>query len=698
MSQDQHVYARASKAAGIGFLVQLILSIAFALAGLWAQSHALAAVGWHAFGGLPIWLILIILYHQHRIERVETLETEQLTRADALFDEHADDLTLARTRLERIYKWGLGGVSLVLALYLITIGFVRYLSTIGQGWEIIQDEAIRDGADPLILLVLMIVAAFVIFVMARYIAGMTRIAEWQLLRGGASYLMGIFLLSLLLSVAAVFAYVGEVEVLAALSVAIPILMMLIGLEMLLTFFMSAYRPRRAGEVPRPAFDSRVLGWFTSPESIARIISETINYQFGFEVSRSWFYRLIARAVAPLLVFGLLTLILLSSLVIVGPYEQAIVTRFGRIVTFDSNTGEKPMPPGLHLKLPWPISKATLYPVGRVQQVSVGSTHGKTKPGIPVLWDNVHTEGQESYLLTAPTPVTTSEGDRQEVSSAAAGVSLVAAEIIIQYQISDLVRYVHSAVDPMELVVAIADRRVSAYFVGKDIDWLLGRGRLNAGKELQALIQEDMNGAELGIELAYVGLTGVHPPSEQDVAGSFHEQIGALQESQAEIAKATQEATETLAEVAGSRKQALELYEAINRLEQLTRERDDLRAAGEDAQTKHAFVLDQEAIVQQLLRTARGTASKIIHEAEAYRWQRAITERALAERFGSALAAYQQAPQYFRAKQYLDALAEALEGARKYILESPDDISPTFEVDLKDLSSTFGGLLETEQER
>ena len=42
-------------------------------------------------GGLPIWIILWLVYNQHRLERVEALETEQLAaddaRTTAFFDE-----------------------------------------------------------------------------------------------------------------------------------------------------------------------------------------------------------------------------------------------------------------------------------------------------------------------------------------------------------------------------------------------------------------------------------------------------------------------------------------------------------------------------------------------------------------------------------------------------------------------------------
>ena len=52
----------------------------------------------------------------------------------------------------------------------------------------------------------------------------------------------------------------------------------------------------------------------------------------------------------LAILGGLVLAALSTLVIVGPDEQGVVTRFGAI----RGTA---LEPGLHLKLPWPIETA-----------------------------------------------------------------------------------------------------------------------------------------------------------------------------------------------------------------------------------------------------------------------------------------------------------------------------------------------------
>ncbi len=686
----------------VGLAVQLILSLAMLVVGLWAQSPALTAATWHLFGGMPIWIILLLIYNQHRLERIEALETEQLARTDteaaAIFDEHGIDLQLARRRLDRLYSWGLNAVSVLVAIYLLAIGLWRFLANYQALYgDAPTGSAIGDRARGGVLVCVAVAVAMTAFLVARYVSGMTRVREWQLLRGGAAYLMGNAAVAVLVIVASgvMVLFDGSDAVFKPLALAVPAIMALIGFECSVAFLLGAYRPRRPGEVPRPAFDSRVLGFLTSPESIGRIISETISYQFGFEISRSWFYRLLGKAITPMIAFGLFMLVLISSAVVVGPHEQAIITRFGRIVPYDEPAGRVAFGPGLHLKLPWPISRAEKYAVGRIHQVSVGSITTKLKPGVAILWTNPHTEGPEQYLVTAPAPLRygreAGAADDNSADASTPGMSLVAAEVITQYRVSELGKYVNSAQDPEAMLTALADRCVSAYFVAQNIDALLTRGRLDAGDALKQQIQAAADAMGLGIEIVFVGITGIHPPQQSEVAAAFQEQIGALQERQSMIERAQQTAIETLAAVAGSRDQALATRNAIARLDQLKVELERRRAAGDEPEALAQLtrqIDEQTAEVERLLMAAQGEAAIAIYDARAYRWKIAITERAQAERFKSELLAYDRAPDYYRSRQYLNTLAEGLKDARKIIVNTDDERPIVIRLDLTDAASSL----------
>jgi len=684
MNGDQQTYRRAANASLVGLALQVILCLSMALIGMWSESAPITSVAAHLFGGCFIWFILFLIYNQHRIERVEALEAEQLTKRDqvaaAMFEEHADDLDLARRRLDRLYKWGLGIASFIAAGYLLIVGAIRFYNAYVpvKGAETFAESdlfgmVLGANAEATWLMVMIAPVAFIAFIGARYVAGMTGVKEWQLLRGGASYLMGSFVISLLIFIAVLMEVTMDSRTfLAVNALLVPGLMMLIGVEILLTFLLSAYRPRKAGEVARPAFDSRVLGLMTSPKSLASIINEAINYQFGFEISSSWFYQLLSKSVTPLTIIGMALLFAVSSIVIVGPHEQAVVTNFGHV--------SKIVDSGLHMKRPWPFAKATKYEVGRVHTIAVGSTKSKTDPNVAILWTNSHAEGEEDYMVTLP-PKTITSTESITTKGGTPGISLLAAEVHVQYRINDLRRYINVATNPTEVLTNISDSVANRYFATHSQDELLAAGRDTAGEELKGLIQGEIDNfyvdgdsKGLGLEVTFVGFVGVHPPQQEEgeVAKAFHTQIGAIQERETLIHKARRESNSMLAEVAGSAEQAQAINDAILELEALKSSKADARK-----------IVEAEAKIDQMLSEAYGEAATKIFEARAYRWQRAVTEQAKAEKFVAESLAYDKAPQYYRERHYLDAISIGLQDARKIIRTTKSKSEPIIRIDLKD---------------
>ena len=562
--------------------------------------------------------------------------------------------------------------------------------------------------------------AFLAFVVGRYISGMTRLRAWELLRGGAGYLMGAALLGVLVFVAAVLDFFGWAIGFSVLALAIPAAMLILGAEMVIGYVLEVYRPRRRGEIVRPAFDSRILGWLTSPESISRIISETLNYQFGFEISRSWFYRLLARAITPLIIIAALVLIALSSIVIVPPQKQAIITTFGAI------QGE-PAGPGLHFKYPWPIGGAEKYETRRVRSMRLGSVHGGEEPAgghdhddhhegeqpPAALWTNEHA-GEERYLLTAPPRV-----EARDLGVALAAGELIGAEIKLNYTIDNLKQYVTAARKPERMLRAIAEQEIAAYFASRSIGAMLTGGRREAGEALRDAIQARVDERRLGLAVNYVGVLHVHPPQQQQVASAFHEKIGAFQEKQSRIQEARKEAVSILAGVAGSKARALEISQARSKLSRLeTRagqleqqlERDVLSAidpmrmpdaslrADQLGVTFRALVAAEQAVtehrvrVETLIEEAGGEASQILAEARAYRWRRPLTEAGKAERFAAQLAAYRQAPRYYRMRQYLQVLGQSLKEPRKIIMTAETQVPPTIRLQLESAQAGLESIL------
>jgi regulator of protease activity HflC (stomatin/prohibitin superfamily) len=661
-SSDPLVYRRATTAACVGLGIQLVLLVATGLAALWADSQAIYAATWHMLGGLPIWIILALLYHQHERERAQRLAAEKLAAEPhataAIFADLTDDLDAARGRLERLYRYGLPLVSLLVAIYLLAAGCGLVYTHVSAA-----DAVAVLQANPVGLLFVMAAIAFVAFISGRWLSGYARQRDWQLLRGGASYLMSCFVVAALLFVGAVaVALTDDTRFFGWMAAVIPAVMILVGLEILLTSLLESYRPRVPGVLPRPAFDSRMLGLLTAPGSLGSVVADLISYQFGVEVSGSWLYQLLGSAVTPLTVFGAAVLLALSCITIVAPDERGVVLRWGAM-------RGGPLAPGMHVKWPWPFETVEMHPVGQVQEIVVSSDlTGKSRDAQAILWtndsDRASMLGQEDFLA-AP-------------AETGAGVALVAADVIVHYTVADLERFLIGSADPRRALSLIAQREASRFFATHDLDMLLGPGRTAGGPLLEEAIQAEADRMGLGVHVTGVAITSLHPPIGS-VSRAFHAQIGAVQDRETRIQAARREAVEQLASVAGS-------VELARRLDTAIRGLDGLR--GGDPAT----VAASEAEIDALLTEARGEAAELLHTARAYRWSRAVGERADGDRFAGELLAFEASPDYYRTRRFLEVLAAGLADRRKFVIAGDAGDTPVFRMDFSDPASAIDTLL------
>ena len=78
-----------------------------------------------------------------------------------------------------------------------------------------------------------------------------------------------------------------------------------------------------GKVARPLYDSRVVGLLAQPESLFTTAAQTLDYQFGFKVSETWFFQLLQKNLPLLLLAQLAALLLSTCVVFVDAGEQAV---------------------------------------------------------------------------------------------------------------------------------------------------------------------------------------------------------------------------------------------------------------------------------------------------------------------------------------------------------------------------------------
>ncbi|MCZ7645413.1 MAG: protease modulator HflK [Planctomycetota bacterium] len=502
--------------------------------------------------------------------------------------------------------------------------------------------------------------AFVDFLVGRYVAGMTRVKEWELLRGAAGFLMGTALVSTVLCGVLGAVNFDAYAPLHYLPHALCAVEILLGAEVLLNLVLNFYRPRKTGETPRPAFDSRVLGLLTSPESLGKALQEALNYQFGFEVTRSWFWRLLNRWAAPLFAVGVLSLFAVSCLVLVEPQQQALVLRFGAL------SRPEPLGPGLHFKWPWPVETASAWDVQRVRQFALGS-HEHLKEGETVLWTNEH--GDSEQLLMAAPPPSLAETGGAGAGQRAPSISLMAAEVYVNYRIRDLVAFARGESEPEALLKDLAERELTRNLLAEDVDVWLGARHVELGQRLRERIQAEADRRKLGVEVLFVGTAGLHPP--RDVAEAFHTVVRGYQEAATARERALKDEIAKLARAAGTPDHARRILEQIERYDYLK---------ANNAEPK--VLARQEAQIEELLQQAGGEAARLIAEARAFRHESENAERAKAERFTQELQAYRRAPELYRARRYLEVLAEGLKNRRKIVVVSGrKDL--TVRIDLKD---------------
>ncbi len=510
----------------------------------------MTAVGWQSLAAAFIWLVLAIQFHQRSLAEQEKLDMNQLAREKSsatIFQkgEAAALLAAAQRRLEVLEKWFVPVFAGLIAAYEIGMG-VYLVKAIPSGSDIRTQQ-------PLVCAIVATAIAFIGFLMSRYATGMSAEARWKPLRAGGSFFLGLAVLCFLLAIALALVHFQIPVLVNIIKYVVPILLLVLGIETALNLVFDIYRPHLKDQYSRAAFDSRLLGTINEPGGIFRSVAAAMDYQFGFQVSQTWFYKLLEKAIVPLILFSAATLYLASCLVVVGPNEEGIVERFGRPTTADGQV--RHIGPGLHLKLPWPMDIAYTQPTGQVMELHIGyepkvDANGVMIPETKLLWGQTHYEKEHDLLVAANyTPADVTEGP----AAGAVPVSLVKVNMPVQYRIKDLRAYVYGHSDPGKLLEDICYRELARLASSANVEAegggdqnLLGGGRTKAKQILTERIQKAADNEGLGVEIVFVGLQGIHPPAE--VAPDYQAVVGAVQAKQALVLAAEAERNRSLTTV------------------------------------------------------------------------------------------------------------------------------------------------------
>jgi membrane protease subunit HflK len=585
-------------------LVNLVIAVLIFLAGFGVTVFAgsLAGQAVALFLGLGV-LVAFISWFQMRLEeneRLEKLELDELARSRgaSLFASKDVGSFPARNLRLQFEKYFVPGFT-----------FLMLLLEAGGAWLLWnwsgKNAAAIKAANAMASLSLFAIFALLLFLFGRFSVTMARLENYRLLRPGASFLLaGAYLCALAaLGIAGVEAKFPKADFWVARGLCG--LLGLMAVENLLTLLLEIYRPRVAGKVARPLYESRLVGILAQPESLFTTAAQTLDYQFGFKVSETWFFKAAQKNLAALVLVQLAVLVLSTTVVFVDVGEQAVREHFGRPVAT--------LGPGAHFTWPWPADHIYRFRTEQIQSFAVGYTPDAPggSAGI-ILWTVSHNK-EENFIVAnraLVTSATAAEGTNDTVQAQAIG--LITVSIPIQFQITNVADWVYKNSEPDALLKDLATREVIRYFAGTDLNDVLSQGRLQAAEVLRERIQASASARALGAKIVFVGLQDIHPPTASEVAATYEKVVGA-------------------------------------------------------EQTKLAKILDAEAGAIRLGAISDAESFTITNVADARRVQLVTSKLAQAALFTNQIPAFQAAPSVYRQRLYFQNFADATRNARKYVL-------------------------------
>lgn len=714
MRVDHHAYQRATRAASVGFLAQAGFGLTLLIFGLLAGDTLFVMGSAYVLIGVLAWLSLIVIFNQHKQERLEALEHDELSAerggAGSAFDEAEDEVRVQARRLRIMHKWMMPIVSLAVA---IALGVVAWIIILFNGWVEEGERSIamteRLGWAVSICLALSAVS----FIVSRFVAGMAKQPAWQNLRGGAAFMVGNALVMLSIAVAIGFRFFDKSFMVDAIAWAIPIFMIVVAAEVVLNFILNLYRPRVAGETPRPAFDSRILSLLSAPDNLVRSINEAVNYQFGFDVTSSWGYQLFLRSFIWLLALGIGVMILLNTMVIVEPNQQAVKLRFGEIVE------NKVHGSGVLWKLPWPFETAELYDVTTIRELSLTPRRRESAANVPAyLWTDADLSEQftvvpDPFLVRPYSLETVSEDEARLLAERAADTegadsaiesvlaedaedeqvaqqfSLVHTELVMQYHVKPendgLLQFLDFSSEWVsrrdrttvrgEALKGVALRAITQHLAGQSLDQLLGAGRGDVSDELRDVVQRALDEREAGVRVASIDVLMLRPAGE--VAPHFEELSRSRQSRRLAVYEAERNVATTFTSWLGD----------VDRTEDIIANIDRYNAMRADPEADPEEMAALEATIERELVEARGLGARMIAEAERDRLVRIIGARQTASRLRGQIIGYRAAPELYKQREIMQVMKETLGRLPKYVL-GVDPSRIRFDLNLEELNPLF----------
>jgi len=647
----------------LGLVLQAVFLLVCWILSTQSGSAAVTAEMWHLMPGILVWAVVWVHGRQRRLAREEREELERLKQtrlSEEIFEETELDTMRASSSLLVLEKYLVPVITIAVSGLLLFFTYRMTMSMLDM-----QELTVRQ---PLNVAVGMVMIGFVGFLIGKYAAGLAQSRDFALLRASGGYLLGNVIACVLIAVAMGLHHFGMSWAHAVVTWLIPCMMALVGIELLLNLVLDIYRPRIPGRERRPPYDSRLLGLFAEPGGVLKTVASTLDYQFGFKVSETWFYHFMERTIVPLLLIQLCSLWMLSTIVVVDPDEVAFIETLAKPIvrTVDAERGLKAsvFQPGFHLKWPWPISVARAIPAYAVQSIELGKVR-KTQERKPwqfdptvaissgeevILWRERHIDPAEGYEVSFIVPSSeTGKGEQPaasepvELPGAAAGesvaerapeVNLARLKAVLHFRLKRrddgtvdedaAFTYCYRQDDLEAHVEKLAYRALCRIAATQDFLRWIAQERGDTVQKFRRMVQQAADEAGLGIEVVFAGIPSVHPPAK--TAGAFEGVVTALEQ------------------------------------------REGYMLQGEVEEAR--MVEDAGANARESVHRARGYRERLVRNAEAERGQ-----------FTKQLEAYAKSERVYMFRSYFDTIETALSNQFLYVVPVTEH-----EVDIIDLQA------------
>ena len=237
---------------------------------------------------------------------------------------------------------------------------------------------------------------------------------------------------------------------------------------------------------------------------------------GITMRSLWSMRFIKMILPYTVIFGCLILWISTGLIQIESHQQGAVYRFGRL-------REKTLEPGIHLTLPWPMDRISVYDTDTVKKITVG--YKSTEAGDNT-WTGNHGNSEYKLLLGS-------------------GDEVISINLRLEYRISDLGDYLRTSASPDKLLEAKAYELVIDHTISSDLETLLAVDRSAFAADFFEDLKVTLEPYHTGIEVVSVVLESIHPPVE--IASVYQGVVSAEIQAQRLLFEAEGKAAVTLAD-------------------------------------------------------------------------------------------------------------------------------------------------------